>query len=209
MCTSIIFDIVPRGSQKKHPKDILIISISLAVFKLIMLLIFGIFVYRNCLWGYKRVCNSGNVGLSMDFSLRSFTYLDIEKMTNHFKEELGRGSFGTMYKGTILNGQKLVAVKRLEKALAEGEKEFLTEIKVIGRTPHKNLVHLLEYCHDGENRLLVYEYMSNGSLADKLFKPEKQPCWDERIEISCNIAKGILYLHEECESRIIYCDIKP
>ena len=86
----------------------------------------------------------------MDFSPRSFTYLDIEKMTNHFKEELGRVSFGTMYKGTILNGQKLVAIKRLGKALAEGEKEFLTEIKVIGRTHHKNLVHLLRYCHDGK-----------------------------------------------------------
>ena len=150
MSTSTIYNIAPMGSQKKHLKDILIISISLAVFELIMLLIFWIFVYRNCVWGYKRVCNCGNVGLSMDFSPRSFTYLDIEKMSNHFKEELGRISFGTMYKGTILNGQKLVAIKRLGKALAEGEKEFLTEIKVIGRTHHKNLVHLLGYCHDGE-----------------------------------------------------------
>ena len=73
--------------------------------------------------------------------------------------------------------------------MTEGEKEFITEIKVIGRTHHKNLVHLLGYCHDGENRLLVYQYMSNGSLADKLFKSEKQPCWDERIEILRNIAK--------------------
>ena len=109
MCTSIIYDIVPMGSQKKHPKYILIISISLAAFELIMLMIFGIVIYRNCVWGYKRVRNSGNVGLSMDFNLRSFTYFDIEKMTNHFKEKQGRGSFGTMYKGTILNGQKLVA----------------------------------------------------------------------------------------------------
>ena len=124
MCTSIIFDIVPMGSQKKHPKDILIISISLAAFELIMLMIFGIVIYRNCVWENKRVRNSGNVGLGMDFSLRSFTYFDIEKMTNHFKEELGRGSFGTVYKGTILNGQKLVDVKRLGKALAEGEKSF-------------------------------------------------------------------------------------
>uniref|UniRef100_A0A2N9J9T5 Non-specific serine/threonine protein kinase n=2 Tax=Fagus sylvatica TaxID=28930 RepID=A0A2N9J9T5_FAGSY len=111
--------------------------------------------------------------------------------------------------GTIWNGQKLVAVKRLEKVLAEGEREFQTEMKVIGRTHHKNLVRLLGYCHDRENRLLVYEYMSNGSLADILFTPEKQPCWGERIEIARNIAKGILYLHEECESQIIHCDIKP
>ena len=92
-------------------------------------------------------------------------------MTDGFKEELGRGSFGTVYRGTIWNGHKIVAVKRLEKVLTEGEREFQTEMKVIGRTHHKNLVRLLGYCHDGENRLLVYEYMSNGSLADILFNP--------------------------------------
>jgi serine/threonine protein kinase len=82
-------------------------------------------------------------------------------------------------------------------------------MRVIGRTHHKNLVRLLGYCHDGPNRLLVYEYMSNGSLADVLFTPEKQPCWNERMEIACNVARGILYLHEECMPHIIHCDIKP
>ena len=153
--------------------------------------------------------NSGNVGLSMDVSPRSFIYSDLEKMTDGFKEELGKGSFGTVYKGIISNVQQIVAVKRLEKLLTEGEREFQIEIKVIRRSHHKNLVCLLGYCHDGENRLLVYEYMSNGSLADILFKPEKQLCWNERIEIARNIAKGILYLHEECESQIIHSDIKP
>ncbi|KAM3736036.1 hypothetical protein ACB098_10G132800 [Castanea mollissima] len=209
MSTSTINNNMPMGSQKKHPNDIMIISISLAAFELIMLLvIFGIVIYRNCVWGYKRLPDSGNVGLSVDFCLRSFTYLDIEKMTNGFKKQLGRGSFGTVCKGTKLNGQKLVAVKRLENVLAEGEKEFQTEINFIGRIHHKNLVHLLGYCQDGESKLLVYEYMSNGSLADILFKPERQLCRDERIEIACNIAKGIIYLHENCESQIIHCDIK-
>ena len=100
-------------------------------------------------------------------------------------------------------------MKILENVLAEREREFQTKMKVIRRTHHKNLVHLLGYCHDGPNRLLVYEYMSNGSLADILFTPEKQPYWDERMEIPRNIAKGILYLHEECMPQIIHCDIKP
>nr|XP_023870715.1 G-type lectin S-receptor-like serine/threonine-protein kinase LECRK3 [Quercus suber] len=208
--TPIISNIVPMVREKKPQKGILIISISLAAFGLIMLVISGIAIYRNRVWTYKRLSNnSGNVGLSMDVSPRSFTYSDLEKMTDGFKEELGKGSFGTVYKGIISNVQQIVAVKRLEKLLTEGEREFQTEIKVIGRTHHKNLVRLLGYCHDGENRLLVYEYMSNGSLADILFKPEKQLCWTERIEIARNIAKGILYLHEECESQIIHCDIKP
>ncbi|KAM3749459.1 hypothetical protein ACB098_05G186400 [Castanea mollissima] len=206
----IINNIVPMVREKKPQKGILIMSISLAAFGLIMLVISGIAIYRNRVWTYKRVSNSsGNVGLSMDVSPRSFTYNDLEKMTDGFKEELGKGSFGTVYKGIISNVQQIVAVKRLEKLLTEGEREFQTEIKVIGRTHHKNLVRLLGYCHDGDNRLLVYEYMSNGSLADILFKPEKQLCWHERIEIACKIAKGILYLHEECESQIIHCDIKP
>ena len=208
--TPIINNIVPMVRERKPQKGILIISISLAAFGLIMLVISGIAIYRNRVWNYKRLSNnSGNVGLSMDVSPRSFTYSDLEKMTDGFKEELGKGSFGTVYKGIISNAQQIVAVKRLEKPLTEGEREFQTEIKVIGRTHHKNLVRLLGCCHDGENRLLVYEYMSNGSLADILFKPEKQLCWNERIEIARNIAKGILYLHEECESQIIHCDIKP
>ena len=207
--TTSINKIVPIGQEKKSRKGILIIGISLAAFGLIMSLISGIAIYKNRVWAYKRLSNGGNVGFRMDVSPQSFTYSDLEKMTNSFKEELGKGPFGTVYKGTTLNGQKLIAVKRLDKVLVEGEKDFQSEMKTVGRTHHKNLVHLLGYCHDGEHRFLVYEFMSNGSLADILFTPEKQPCWDKRIEMARNIAKGILYLHEECESQIIHCDIKP
>ncbi|KAM3688161.1 hypothetical protein ACJW31_10G129400 [Castanea mollissima] len=203
--TSTINKIAPMELEKKS----LIIGIPLAAFGIIMSVISGIAIYRNHVGSYKGLSNSGNVGLSVNVSPRSFTYSDLEKMTNGFKQELVRGSFGTVYKKTIWNGQKLVAIKRLEKVLAEGEKEFQTEMKVIGRTHHKNLVHLLGYCQEGEDRLLVYEYMCNGSLADILFTPEKQPSWDERIEITWNVTRGILYLREECESQIIHCDIKP
>uniref|UniRef100_A0A2N9EW15 non-specific serine/threonine protein kinase n=1 Tax=Fagus sylvatica TaxID=28930 RepID=A0A2N9EW15_FAGSY len=144
-----------------------------------------------------------------DVGPRSFTYAELERMTDNFKEELGRGAFGIVYKGAIGNGTKFVAVKKLEKLLADPKREFHTEMKVIGRTHHKNLIRLLGYCHDGLNRHLVYEYMSNGSLAEILFTPKNKPCWDERIEIACNVAKGILYLHEDCVPQIIHCDIKP
>ncbi|KAJ0097808.1 hypothetical protein Patl1_27826 [Pistacia atlantica] len=83
-------------------------------------------------------------------------------MTEGFKEEIGRGSSGTVYKGTMTNCQKLVAVKKLKKGFDEEEREFLTEIKVIGRTHHKNLVRRLGYSSDGPKKVLVYEYMSNG-----------------------------------------------
>ena len=169
--TSTINKIEPLGREKYSQKDIMILGISLGAFGLIMSVISAIAIYKNRVRAYRRLSNSGNVDLTMDVSLRSFIYSDLEKLTDGFKEELGRGSFGTVYRGTIWNGHKIVAVKRLEKVLTEGEREFQTEMKVIGRTHHKNLVRLLGYCHDGENRLLVYEYMSNGSLADILFNP--------------------------------------
>ncbi|XP_031272260.1 G-type lectin S-receptor-like serine/threonine-protein kinase LECRK4 [Pistacia vera] len=115
-----------------------------------------------------------------------------------FKEEIGRGSSGTVCKGTMLNSQKFVVVKKLKKVLVEGEKEFLTQIQVVGRTHHRNLVRLLGYCFEEVNKVLIYDYMSNGSLANLLFTPEKQPNWVERM--------GIVH---ECETQVIHCDIKP
>ncbi|MED6212853.1 hypothetical protein PIB30_087428 [Stylosanthes scabra] len=85
----------------------------------------------------------------------------------------------------------------------------LQEIVTIGKTHHKNLVRLLGFCVEGPKRLLVYEYMSNGSLGKLLFGNEMLPDWDERVRIALDIARGILYLHEECEAPIIHCDIKP
>ena len=79
---------------------------------------------------------------------------------------------------------------------------------VIGQTHHKNLVRLLGYCDEGKHRLLVYEYMSNGSLATFLFGISR-PHWNQRVQISFGIARGLMYLHEECNTQIIHCDIKP
>ncbi|XP_059431457.1 G-type lectin S-receptor-like serine/threonine-protein kinase LECRK3 [Corylus avellana] len=203
---------VGTSIDRNLPKeDIIIVSVSFVAFALIVLAISGIAIYRYRVWSYKRISNNGDIVFREDFAPKSFTYIELEKVTDGFKEELGRGAFGTVYKGAIRNGdsEKNVAVKRLDKLLAEREREFHTEMKVIGRTHHKNLVRLLGYCHDGPNRLLVYEFMTNGSLADILFTPEKQPSWDERMEIALNIGRGILYLHEECEPQIIHCDIKP
>ncbi|XP_035543922.1 G-type lectin S-receptor-like serine/threonine-protein kinase LECRK3 [Juglans regia] len=199
---------MPKPNQEGHRLEMLIISAVFLTFGGMMLVISGIVFYKNHFW-YRKLPVNGNAEVGDDVAPRSFTYPELEKATDGFREEVGRGSFGTVYKGAILNGQKIVAVKKLEKVLAEGEREFQTEMKVIGRTHHRNLVRLLGYCHDGTHRLLVYEYMSNGSLADILFTPEKQTCWEERKGIARDIARGILYLHEECERQIIHCDIKP
>ena len=205
--TTIIKVGVIEKERKKHLPIILFGSVTILVFALIVLAITSILIYRYRAWKNKNIENDG---LLEDVTLRSYTYAELDKATNGFLDELGRGAFGTVFKGVIPNGRRVVAIKRLENVVAEGEREFRNEMKAIGRTYHKNLVKLYGYCHDGNNRLLVYyEYMSNGSLAKFLFESERKPSWEEKTRIALNVARGILYLHEECETQIIHCDIKP
>ncbi|KAG6632560.1 hypothetical protein CIPAW_13G167800 [Carya illinoinensis] len=161
------------------------------------------FIYHNK--QPKIIANASSVQLN----LRCFTYKELEEATDGFKEELGKGAFGVVYKGTIQMGSSVhVAVKKLNNSFQDGEREFRTEVSVIGQTHHKNLVRLLGFCDEGQQRLLVYEFLSNGTLAGFLFGDLK-PSWNRRIEIAIGIARGLLYLHEECSSPIIHCDIKP
>ncbi|KAL4369210.1 hypothetical protein GQ457_05G030200 [Hibiscus cannabinus] len=200
----------PTGSGKQNSHIvILIVGLSLIGFA-VLLLIFGALFLRHHVLTYKRITtDSRSIKMYEDVVPISFTFVEIVRMTNSFEEEIGKGSFGTVYKGTIPDGPAVVAVKRLENVSSQGEREFQTEMKTIGRTHHRNLVRLIGYCHEGSNRLLVYEYMVNGSLADVLFTPQEHPPWNQRVEIARNIARGLLYLHEECETQIIHCDIKP
>ncbi|KAF7129618.1 hypothetical protein RHSIM_Rhsim10G0139800 [Rhododendron simsii] len=199
-----------RPKKELRLETVLIIGASLITFATMVLTISGFLIYRNRIWVYKKISEKGYIEFGGDIVLRTFTFTELEELTNGFRDELGSGASGTVYKGIIPYNQKIVAVKKLKKALAEGEREFQREIKIIGRTHHRNLVQLIGYCLDGPNRLLVYEYMCNGSLADFLFTHERpQPNWEEKVEIARDIARGIHYLHDECETQIIHCDIKP
>ncbi|GLU19431.1 hypothetical protein SLE2022_356830 [Rubroshorea leprosula] len=142
-------------------------------------------------------------------SLRSFTYKELEEATNKFKEELGKGACSTVYRGVLdIGNENMVAIKKLDKMMTESELEFQAEISAISKTNHKNLVQLLGFCNEGQHRLLVYEYMSNGSLASYLFG-NLRPSWYQRAQIAFGTARGLVYLHEECSNQIIHCDIKP
>ncbi|KAK7307764.1 hypothetical protein VNO77_41114 [Canavalia gladiata] len=145
----------------------------------------------------------------LETNLHSFTYEALKEATWGFSEELGRGSFGIVYKGKLeATPYNVVAVKRLDRLAQEREKEFRTELSAIGKTCHKNLVRLIGFCEEGIHRLLVYEFMSNGTLADILFGQSK-PVWNARVGFALGIARGLLYLHQECDTPIIHCDIKP
>ncbi|KAJ6964141.1 G-type lectin S-receptor-like serine/threonine-protein kinase LECRK3 [Populus alba x Populus x berolinensis] len=200
-------------SQRQNIKDqsttVLIVSILLgsSVFiNIVMTLAICIAIYFSY---HNKLLNISSVSNVASTNIRSYAYKELEQATGGFKQILGKGAFGTVYKGVLASYPKrFVAIKKLEKFEQEGEKEFKTEVSVIGQTHHKNLVCLLGYCDEGEHRLLVYEYMTNGSLASLLFGITR-PDWNQRVQIAFGIARGLMYLHEECSTQIIHCDIKP
>lgn len=137
-----------------------------------------------------------------------FDYEEIRVATEYFSTQIGSGGFGTVYKGTLSNGA-VVAVKKMNALGAHGKREFCTEIAIIGRVHHVNLVSLKGFCaHRGE-RFLVYEYMNRGSLDRTLFGNGPALDWRTRFEIALGTARGLAYLHGGCEQKIIHCDVKP
>ncbi|XP_027913261.1 G-type lectin S-receptor-like serine/threonine-protein kinase LECRK4 [Vigna unguiculata] len=147
----------------------------------------------------------------MDINLKVFSFQQLREATNGFKDKLGRGAYGTVYSGVLnLEDQQVhVAVKQLEQVEDQGDKEFVTEVQVIALIHHRNLVSLLGFCNEQSHRLLVYEKMENGTLSNFLFDEGDKPSWESRVRIVLEIARGLLYLHEECDHQIIHCDIKP
>ena len=136
---------------------------------------------------------------------RKFSYSELKEATKGFSQEIGRGAGGVVYKG-LLSDQRLAAVKKLNEA-KQGEGEFLAEVSIIGRLNHMNLIEMWGYCIEGKHRLLVYEYMEKGSLADNL--PSNTLDLSKRYNIALGMARGLAYLHEECLEWILHCDIKP
>ncbi|XP_077235997.1 receptor protein kinase TMK1-like [Tasmannia lanceolata] len=140
----------------------------------------------------------------------------LRTMTNNFSEKniLGRGGFGTVYKGELQDGTK-VAVKRMESGVISGKglKEFTSEIAVLTKVRHRHLVALLGYCLDGNERLLVYEYMPQGTLGDHLFNWKelglKSLEWKKRLSIALDVARGVEYLHSLARESFIHRDLKP
>jgi serine/threonine protein kinase len=136
-----------------------------------------------------------------------FGYTDLQRATKHFSEKLGGGSFGSVFKGSLIDSTA-IAVKRLDHAY-QGEKQFRAEVSSIGITHHINLVRLIGFCCDGSRRLLVYEHMPNRSLDLHLFESRTTISWNYRYQIALGVARGLAYLHESCQDCIIHCDIKP
>ncbi|CAL8115657.1 unnamed protein product [Prunus armeniaca] len=138
-----------------------------------------------------------------------YSYSDIRKMTKGFKEKLGEGGYGSVYKGKLRSGH-LVAIKMLGKSNTNGQ-DFINEVATIGRIHHVHVVQLIGYCVEGSKRALVYKFMTNGSLDKHIFHKEGPSSlnYKKSFEISLGVARGIDYLHQGCEMQIFHFDIKP
>ncbi|XVE75220.1 hypothetical protein DITRI_Ditri12bG0078200 [Diplodiscus trichospermus] len=140
---------------------------------------------------------------------KRYRYSDIKRITNSFRDKLGKRGYGDVYKGKLLDG-RYVAVKILNKSKSNGE-EFMNEVASISRTSHVNIVTLLGFCFESSGRALIYEFVPNGSLEKFIFqgKAGRQLNWEMLYQIAVGIARGLEYLHRGCNTRILHLDTKP
>ncbi|XP_058194283.1 probable LRR receptor-like serine/threonine-protein kinase RFK1 [Rhododendron vialii] len=174
-----------------------------------------VFVTASVLWW--KACLKGKKSRGKDFEglelkTASFTLKHIKAATNNFDSanKIGEGGFGSVYKGVLSDGT-LVAVKQLSSKSRQGNREFLNEIGMISCLQHPNLVKLHGCCIEGDQLLLVYEYMENNSLAHMLFDPKDDQLildWPTRLKICIGIARGLAFLHEESRFKVVHRDIK-
>ncbi|XP_059316925.1 rust resistance kinase Lr10-like isoform X1 [Lycium ferocissimum] len=145
------------------------------------------------------------------YAPKRYNYTDIKRITSRFKNKLGQGGFGNVYRGSLHNGSQ-VAVKVLNELKGRGE-DFINEVASISRTSHVNIVSLVGFCFEGHKRALVYEFMPNGSLEKFIYEERsdtvRQLGWPILYKIALGIARGLEYLHRGCTTRILHFDIKP
>ncbi|XP_038903762.1 G-type lectin S-receptor-like serine/threonine-protein kinase At4g27290 isoform X2 [Benincasa hispida] len=148
---------------------------------------------------------------AQDLELPLFDLSVINSATDNFSlnNKLGEGGFGPVYKGKLTNGQD-IAVKRLSQSSGQGTNEFKNEVSLIAKLQHRNLVKLLGCCIQGDEKMLVYEYMPNKSLDFFIFDQTQRRLlnWSKRYCIICGVARGLMYLHQDSRLRIIHRDLK-
>ncbi|KAJ4847809.1 hypothetical protein Tsubulata_011754 [Turnera subulata] len=146
-------------------------------------------------------------------AIKRYRFSDVKKITCRFKAKLGRGGYGSVYKGKLLDGRP-VAVKVLNASKGNGE-DFINEVASISRTSHVNIVTLVGFCTEGSQRVLIYDFMPNGSLEKFIHKKNaavessRELGWEKMYQIVVGIARGLEYLHCRCNTRIVHLDIKP
>ncbi|KAA8537802.1 hypothetical protein F0562_027618 [Nyssa sinensis] len=190
-----------KNKENGSLKVLLLFAYGLGGFELICIL---------SVWLYLSITEQGSGATTQSYlqvaaGFKRFTYAELKKASCNFSVEIGRGGGGVVCKG-IFSNKHVAAIKRLNNA-NQGEAEFLAEVSTIGCLNHMNLIETWGYCAEGKHRLLVYEYMEHGSLAENLYSNKLD--WEKRFNIAVGTAKGLAYLHEECLEWVLHCDVKP
>ncbi|XP_059667738.1 probable serine/threonine-protein kinase PBL7 [Cornus florida] len=160
-----------------------------------------------------KIKDASKDGGSNSIAAQTFTFRELAAATKNFRGDclLGEGGFGRVYKGKLESSNQIVAIKQLDRNGLQGNREFLVEVLMLSLLHHPNLVNLIGYCADGDQRLLVYEYMPLGSLEDHLHDlppGKKRLDWNTRMKIAAGAAKGLEHLHDKASPPVIYRDLK-
>ncbi|WOK93014.1 hypothetical protein Cni_G01706 [Canna indica] len=199
------------GFNSSKWKNIVIVVGSMIGLSLCLCVIFLVFRKKSHQNNARRVLEA-LLNMHGSISPKRYKYSEIKSMTKSFSQKLGRGGYGIVYKGTLKDGHP-VAVKILRESSGNVE-EFINEVASISRTSHVNIVSLLGFCLEGPKRALIYEFMPNGSL-EKFIYSQKTEIGSSSLdceklhEIALGIARGLEYLHQRCNTRIVHFDIKP
>ncbi|KAK2437218.1 L-type lectin-domain containing receptor kinase IX.1 [Trifolium repens] len=201
-------------SSKKKSKAGLAIGLGVGGFVLIAVFGFiSFYLWKKLKKGKEEEDGDFEEYMGEDFGRggpKKYTYAELAHAANNFKDEhkLGQGGFGGVYRGFLKDTKSYVAIKRVSEDSHQGIKEFASEVTIISKLRHRNLVQLIGWCHERKKLLLVYEYMPNGSLDIHLFKKQSFLKWAVRYTIARGLASALLYLHEEWEQCVVHRDIK-
>ncbi|CAK8541705.1 unnamed protein product [Lathyrus sativus] len=197
---------LPKFGEKKQSK-FLTVGLPLLLLSLVFMITLGVIYYIKRKKKFEELLEDWE----HEYGPHRFKFKDLYFATKGFREKglLGVGGFGRVYKGVMPGSKIEVAVKRVSHESRQGMREFVSEIVSIGRLRHRNLVPLLGYCRRNGELLLVYDYMSNGSLDNYLYnQPRVRLNWSQRFRIIKGVASGLFYLHEGWEQVVIHRDIK-
>nr|XP_027062937.1 cysteine-rich receptor-like protein kinase 10 [Coffea arabica] len=202
-----------KGKGRRPPRAVFPIAVPLIGVAVVLFIMALVFLKRRLRKSRVAMAPETSDGVAEILTAESLQYslTEIQIATNNFSvdNKIGEGGFGRVYKGVLGNGQE-VAVKRLSRSSVQGAEEFKNEIVVVAKLQHRNLVRLLGFCLEGEEKILIYEFVANKSLDYFLFDPENKRSlnWSRRYNIIGGIAKGLLYLHEDSRLRIVHRDLK-